>query len=196
MLACADWKRSAAETCCRGWRCGGRRAPRCRPLGRRPLRQRPAGPGRRVGPGRGAMGRGAKVQGRQAQLRGLDLRRHLRPHRPAIRDRLGREGREHDLLVQRSPDEARHDVCRRREDRCLAVLALLVPELHQGRHGRAARRASRCCRLREGLLGLHEGSRRRRRQAHGAALFRGDLGVELQRRDDAEGRHCAAVLDL
>ena len=59
---------------------------------------RPARPGGRVRTGCGPLEPGTEEQGRQAQLRGLDLRRHLRPHLQAVRGRLGREGR-----IRRSP---------------------------------------------------------------------------------------------
>ena len=80
------------KTCCRGSRLRGCLAPRYRRLRRRPLRQRPAGPGRRFAQAAGPWAR-RQEQGRQAQLRGLDLRRHLRAHRQAVRSRLGRQGR-------------------------------------------------------------------------------------------------------
>ena len=75
----------------------------------------------------------AQEQGRPAQLRGLDLRRHLHAHRQAVRGRLGREGRFDHLLVQRPSDQARDHVRGRREDRRLAILALLLPQLRRAR---------------------------------------------------------------
>ena len=140
-------------------------------------------PGRTV---RGAFGqqarsveRAAQEQGRSPQLRRLDLRRHLHAHRQAVRDRLGRQGRFDDLLVQRPSDQARDHVRGRREDRRLAILALLLPQLRQPGPGRAARRPAGRRRLHQGLHALHQAGGDGRRQDHGPALLLRGVGLEL-----------------
>jgi hypothetical protein len=142
------------------------------------------------------MGHAADVQGRSPQLRRLDLRRHLHADRQAFRGRLGRARRRDDLLFQRSSDQARDHVRGRREDRRLAILALLLPELRQPGPRRAARRPAGRRRLHQGLHALHQAGRDDERQDARPALLRRRLGVELLRRHAGEAEDRQAVHDL
>ena len=135
-------------------------------------------------------------QGRPRELRGLDLWRHLHPHLQAVRDRLGRQGRRHDFVLQRPSGEADHDVRRGREDRRVAILALLLPQLRGPGPGRAARRHAGRRRLRRGFLRLHQTGCPIQRQDHGSAVLLGDLGVELLRRHAGEAEDRQAFQHL
>ena len=140
--------------------------------------------------------RGAQKQGRSPQFRRLDLRRHLHAHRQAVRDRLGRQGRFDDLLLQRSSDQARDHVRSRREDRRLAILALLLPQLRQPGSGRAARRPAGRRRLHQGLHALHQASGDGRRQDHGSALLLRGVDLELLLGHAGEAQDRQAVRQL
>jgi hypothetical protein len=128
---------------------------------------------------RHTLGGSAGRQGRQAQFRRVDLRRHLHQDLEEICRRLGSAGRRDYLVVQRPPDQADDDVRRRRDDRCLAILAVFVPEFHHPGIGRAARRPARRRRIPEGLHRVGEAGRGGRRQVDGAAVLLHRVGLEL-----------------
>ena len=96
--------------------------------------------------------------------------------------RLGRPGRFDHLVVQRSSDQADDHVRGRRDDRRLAVLAVLVPQLHLPGPGRAARRPAGPAKdYVNDFTPFTKQVASIRRQDHGTAVFLGDLGLELLR---------------
>ena len=100
------------------------------------------------------------------------------------------------LLVQRSSDQAHHHVRGGREDRRLAILALLLPQLREPGPGRADRQPAGRGRLHQGLHALHQAGGDGRRQDHGPALLLRGVGVELLRRHAGEAEDRQAVRDL
>ena len=100
------------------------------------------------------------------------------------------------LLVQRPSDQAHHHVRGRREDRRLAILALLLPQLREPGPGRADRRPAGRRRLHQGLHALHQAGGDGRRQDHGPALLLRGVGLELLHRHAGEAEDRQAVHDL
>ena len=109
----------------------------------------------------------APKAGRPPQLRRLTYG-DIYADRQAVWKPIGASRSIDDLLVQRSPDQAHHHVRRRREDRRLPVLAVLLPQLRQPGTGRTDRPAGR---RRLSRISRRSPSRSHHQEDHGLPYF-------------------------